>query len=342
MLWGGVDSNNTNLESKANTNNEIPFCFHILTDKLSQNMLDKIKALEVALNEFYPSSFKIYTLCDSVFQGLPKLNDDYLTYFRIKMASVLPKDIKICLYLDIDMLCVSDIREIFNIDLDKKICGVVRDCYYSKNINNVDSKKPGFKINTDSYFNSGFMLIDLEKWRNFEVEKKCFDFLANYIPVFHDQDALNAILSEHIKILGLEYNFAVGILESNYITTKHFKNGDVTNPMIYTYDEFLEAKDKIKILHYLTRNKPWIINQDCIYAMKPPYKYKWWSLAFKTPIFGDELRDEYIKYNEESIYNLTKQLADISVTARRVGKIIQPSILIIKKLRKLKHRIINK
>ena len=57
------------------------------------------------LNKIYPCKFSIYMLLDSDFKELPKLNGNYLTYFRIKMASYLQQDIKTYLYLDVDMLC---------------------------------------------------------------------------------------------------------------------------------------------------------------------------------------------------------------------------------------------
>ncbi|XAK47169.1 glycosyltransferase [Campylobacter coli] len=36
-----------------------------------------------------------------------------LPYYRLKLGSVLEKQIDKCIYLDSDMLCLCDIREIF-------------------------------------------------------------------------------------------------------------------------------------------------------------------------------------------------------------------------------------
>lgn len=50
---------------------------------------------------------------------------------------------------------------------------------------------------TAKYFNSGIMIIDVEEWRRNSISEKVISFINNNSKdmfVFHDQDALNAIL----------------------------------------------------------------------------------------------------------------------------------------------------
>lgn len=117
----------TNLRKNENQEG---YHFHILTDGLTFQTQEKIKQFQAQLAEIYPCNIDVYFLGDEDFEGLPKLNGNYLTYFRLKIANVLPQEIQKCLYLDVDMLCLSDIREIFSIDLGGKICAAVKDADY--------------------------------------------------------------------------------------------------------------------------------------------------------------------------------------------------------------------
>lgn len=282
------------------------FVFHILTDGLKHETEQKLQALETKLNEIYPCELHIYTLSDSVFQGLPKLNDNYLTYFRLKMATYLPKEIKTCLYLDVDMLCVSDIREIFYKDLQGKICGVVLDAHYlpSRIMPSINGGN-GFSLNIDTYFNAGLILIDLEKYRNHNIEQKCFEWLKCYTPIWHDQDTLNAVLSDSVCILPLEWNFMTGHLENK--PKSDFKGESKEFGLNYTYQEYIKAKNNVKILHYLTATKPW-------HTQRCAYRSEWWKQAFNTPIFDKELQTLYIQEQETTFYNLKNRLLSLLKT----------------------------
>ncbi|MFC3868202.1 glycosyltransferase family 8 protein [Helicobacter equorum] len=315
-----------NIFSYESQNSQIqnnPFAFHILTDGLKHETEQKLQALEIELNRLYPCKFHIYTLSDSIFQGLPKLNNNYLTYFRIKMVSCLPKEIKTCLYLDVDMLCMADIREIFYKDLGDKICGAALDADYwsSRIMPSINGDNNGFALNIDTYFNAGFMLINLEQYRIHNIEQKCFEWLKQYVPIFHDQDTLNAVLSEHICILPFEWNFMIGHVENR--DKSAFKGESQESSLAYTYQEYMEAKNTIKILHYLTPIKPWHtlrMNEDGS-IVSCAYRNQWWIEACNTPIFGKELQILYIQRQESAIFNLS-----ILLTKKRPLKRLKQSL----------------
>ena len=81
------------------------------------------------------------------------------------------KNIKKAIYLDSDVIVKSDIIQLYNENLDGKIVGIVDDNYDSvryfdhrERENNVFFKE--FNIPKEHvYFNSGMLLIDMEKWR---------------------------------------------------------------------------------------------------------------------------------------------------------------------------------
>ena len=333
-----LSKDNTSLYKSQNSqiqNN--PFAFHILTNGLKHETEQKLQALELELNKIYPCKFHVYTLSDSIFQGLPKLNNNYLTYFRIKMASCLPKEIQKCLYLDVDMLCMADIREIFYKDLQGKICGVVLDTHYlpSRIMPSVNGgENNGFSLNIDTYFNAGLMLIDLEQYRKHNIEQKCFEWLKQYIPIWHDQDTLNAVLSKHVCILPLEWSFMLGHLENR--DKSAFRGESENFSLTYTYKEYMEAKSNVKILHYLTAIKPWnlLSVKDNGEIMRCSYRNEWWIEACNTPIFDKELQILYMQIQENTIFSLSKclQYQIASLENLRQKRLLQPLKQFIKKI----------
>ena len=253
------------------------------------------------------------------------------------MASCLPKEIQKCLYLDVDMLCVADIREIFYKDLQGKICGVVLDTHYlpsriMPSINNDENN--GFSLNIDTYFNAGFMLIDLEQYRIYNIEQKCFEWLKQYIPIWHDQDTLNAVLSKHVCILPLEWNFMLGHLENR--DKSAFRGESENFSLTYTYKEYMEAKSNVKILHYLTAIKPWnlLSVKDNGEIMRCSYRNEWWIEACNTPIFDKELQILYMQIQENTIFSLSKclQYQIANLENLRQKRVLQPLKQFIKKI----------
>ena len=347
-LWGGggeasitdnhIESNPSNLsihinETSHHTNkqapktNQTPFCFHILTDGISQDTKEKLKDFERELNKTYPCQFRIYTLLDSDFQGLPKLNGNYLAYFRLKMASHLPQEITTCLYLDVDMLCVSDIRGIFDIDLGYKVCAVVLDVPYCP-IRAMPSRYGGnnYILNPSTYFNSGFMLVNLTQWRKENVEQKCLEWLSEYTPQLFDQDALNAVLSDKIHILPLEWNFLAVYFSNNSL--KDFKGESDMYKIIYTHKEYIKAQDNLKILHYSGVAKPWELSYgDLVITTNNPYYNKWWEIALNTPIFYRQIHGQGIftrlQKQEQMIAQLTEKVYYLRKPHKRIFRTIK-------------------
>ena len=312
------------------------YCFHILTDGMSEEMARKLEALEAELGKEWACRFCVHVCEDSDFWGLPKLNGNYLTYLRLKLARYLPQEVERCLYMDADMLCMGDLREIFGMDMEGKICAAVRDAHYQdarimpvradKNSSEASKRasgeanknarvganhgkklveqagrvasqeqgrdSAGFSLNLEFYFNAGLMLIDVAAWRREGVEQKCFEFLSHYVPQWHDQDTLNAVLASRVKLLPLEWNYMIGHLEK----PKRIFWGWRGQPnLAYNKQQYLQAKGRAKVLHYICARKPWHENVSEVEEWnhgREVWRYlkQWWGVALDTPIFGEELR----------------------------------------------------
>ena len=130
-------------------------------------------------------------------------NQNLTSYSRLFVASLLPKDIDKIIYLDCDMLILDSFKELWMTNIEEYPCGAVLDVtddFYKINL--------GFKLE-DEYINAGFLLINLKKWRQDNVEEKFIQFMVENQNKFyqHDQGVLNEVFKNQFLILDPKYNF---------------------------------------------------------------------------------------------------------------------------------------
>ncbi len=312
-----------------------PYIFHIFTDGITEATRNKLAEFEVKLNEIYPCKFTIYTLSDNDFRDFPHLRNSFLSYFCLKLGTVLPSNVDRCLLLGADTICFSDIRELFSIDLKHNVCAApLNGLYMDQDFLTMHSKDPmkqGIKLNVSNYYNDNSMLIDLQKWRKQDIESKCMEFLRNYIPKFNEQDAINVALIGKIMEIPLKWNFLVVFYEIAESGEKCFMD-EVSDNILYTRKQYMEAKQDIKILHFAGEYKPWKIIDKCPLI----YKNCWWNMAFNTPIFNYDLKMEYMNNVDNSLKHLFLRIDEMQKQIRLLRRPHKMIIMLIKKILKLK------
>lgn len=286
LMFNIIKTTNSNITSKnfnddggeAKRIRNESYIFHILSDYVSPENRDKLQKLSLELNSIYPCEIKIHILNDEDFKHLPKLGKSRAAYLRIKIASAL-KDVNLALYLDTDILILGDLREIFGFNLQGKILAACEDgtseIFKSKNGNDISFVDKFF-------FNSGVMLIDLEKYRKKNIEAKCLEISKNYTSIkFHDQYILNIALLDECQNLPRKFNFRTGFFTQN-------------------------SPEEILIFHFAPKN-PWLkgfkkLRYTLIFYLgffdfskrgKSRYKisklmHSWLKIAKQTPIFCKE------------------------------------------------------
>lgn len=273
-----------------NQNNaEEKYCFHIITDFLSEATIHKLSLLEKELTAIFPCSIEIHYAQDEVFEAYPRWRGNYMTYYRLLYPQILPEEVKYFLYLDGDILAVSDIRELFAENLDSYTVGaVVQYRVTTKKLqkNILAPKEKGEKTYSffrhKYYFCAGVMLIDIEKWKDEKVEEKFFEFLKKYQVRYPDQDALNYAFKDNFKVLDFKYDM--------YMTGVDKKIVHDAEKQLRKYGVVLNAYDEPCILHYM--QKPWK-SSDLSFSGSVVFHNEhiplWWEYAEKTPVFGSEL-----------------------------------------------------
>ncbi|MBN1647409.1 MAG: glycosyltransferase family 8 protein [Spirochaetales bacterium] len=165
------------------------------------------------------------------------------------------------LYLDSDMLVVNNISGIWDIDMKGYRIAAVPDLKLSKNSDNRGILFSG----SDRYFNSGLLLFNLGEIEKTTLLKDlaevyaCRDRKYNFV----DQDQLNVLYGDSVKYLPVEYNlfarFPNAGKEGSIDITELFSNTDAVSQMgnDVSPDEVQHAVKNPKIVHFVTRRKPW-------------------------------------------------------------------------------------
>lgn len=274
--------------------------------------------MQTLLTQKYPCQISIHTFDDSIFHGTAKWGQEkpnYLANFRLFLGRVLPKNTEKCLYLDTDMLVLSDVRELFEIDLGENILGanlglvdydelrlgwVKRQLMYSLcHHKSFDFSK------VEYYFCSGLLLVNVPKWHEYDIEAKCIEFIKTYNPDCPDQDALNACIDNKLYILPVEY--ALAMFQAAQ---------ELNNKNSHFTDEIHNALKNAKIVHFNGKAHPWLSQYRYLHThylpLDYPYTQKWWELALSTPEFSKDLQMIYDELNSPQIMfsSYIKALAD--------------------------------
>ena len=180
--------------------------------------------------------------------GMRKNSHSYLKMF---FAKLLPDVTGRLIYIDCDTAVDGDISGLEHIDMCDKTIGMVMDSLV------VESKKSVGLNKEDRYYNSGVILIDIDKWRERDCSKRIMEHIKNvrtYGTV--DQDVLNIELKDEIVTLPIKYNLQpVHLVYSYKLYAKVFKHCEE----YYTKSEIEEAVDSPAIIHYLRYigESPW-------------------------------------------------------------------------------------
>lgn len=218
---------------------------HVMHIELDEQDIKNVES------DFSKLKFNWYDLGNYDFSGFYiNAHINYETYFRIIAPNVINAD-KV-LYLDSDLIVRKDIKDLYHTDLD---CYAVAAVYDFK----AQDRKKDLSIPKEyEYFNAGVLLMNLNYWR----EKDLTNLLIEFILVkkeklkYWDQDALNAILYDQVKLVNNEWNVQSASFESNTVQS--------------------EVLADPAIVHFTGASKPWHIS--CTNKFKNDY-FKYLALT---------------------------------------------------------------
>lgn len=175
-------------------------------------------------------------------------------YARLFVSSDLSLDLNRVLYLDCDIIIKRSIRELWNLDLNGKTIAALMDAFSKYYRQNIDLEE------NDIMFNSGVMLIDLEKWRMQKIEEKLLKFIAQKNGRIQqgDQGALNAVLSHDTYCFEPRFNSITIFYDFTYRDMLVYRRPPMTyteGQRFYTEAQIKEAVENPTIIHFTTSFK---------------------------------------------------------------------------------------
>jgi lipopolysaccharide biosynthesis glycosyltransferase len=188
--------------------------------------------------------------------------DRYLTlsaYMRLFLTEFLDPSVEKVLYLDCDLIVSGDIGELWRTDLAGAFLAAVPEPY-------MVTSHWGFGPE-DTYFNSGVLLIDVARWRAADVLPAFLQFAQEHASELncHDQDVLNHVFRDKVRILDYRWNF-----QSRFADFP---------PEVFemSASAFREVRRLPSIVHFTTQYKPWF------YRYEPHYKTLYNQALALTP-----------------------------------------------------------
>ncbi|MBZ7967889.1 glycosyltransferase family 8 protein [Campylobacter sp. RM9756] len=303
------------------------YCFHIFTERENQDTFNLQKLVD-KLSTFYPCKILIYPINNQEFDNFsyPFWCQNPAMFYKLKAPELL-KDLDKCLFLGVDLMCVSDIRELFALNLKDNLIAAALDCYNfdgfirqakSKNQNSNDLLFSDAKY----YINNEVMLINLDQWRKEEISKKCQYYLENYhLEGFVDVFPL--VCAPKIQIISNKYNLILGVFTRHLLGLENTFSDESNTPVWnFSKQELEQIMQDIRIVHFCHYvYKPWLspYNDHYVYngmsldvnacPIYYPYYQEWWELALSTPFFKKDF--EILKKNiqEKSLDNYAISLS---------------------------------
>ncbi len=197
------------------------------------------------------------------------------TYYRFLIQEVLPFYDKV-LYLDSDIIIPGDISKLYNIDLQGKMLGAIRDIDFLGNLNVKHGKRMNYaktvlKMKDPyAYFQAGVLILNTKAMRERYSIKQWLTYASNPTFIYNDQDVLNAHCEGNVMYLPWEWNVV------------HDCGGRVGNLFTQApndvYDAYMKSRNNPQIIHYAGFQKPWT-DPDCDFASI------YWRYARETPFY---------------------------------------------------------
>ena len=160
------------------------------------------------------------------------------------------------LYLDSDVLVLSELAPLLDVDLKgRSVAAVIN--YPPIEVMRVAIRRSnrGAADPDAPYFNAAVMLIDTERWMRLSIGRDSRLFLNRYPATrLLDQDALNMVLVNDWQALDRAWNAPAGQLDAMPMFAGL---AQMNRSLVAAVREWEEAQQKPKILHFTGKPKPW-------------------------------------------------------------------------------------
>ena len=222
-----------------------PLYFHLACDGIEAADRQKLEAL---VHKHKNVRVDVYDLCRQLdalkpisSKVPPRLNRSML--LRILLPSLVPQQIRRLVYLDVDVICINRLDELFRLALQGQAIAAVRDTKSAENA-------AALGLTGSKYFFSGVLVIDVPVWHSLQLTERVAAYYQQNSEklLLAEQDALNVVINGEFVELEERFNHLI----------------EVNNPLMAGYN------DTDVILHCVNETKAW--TQGCL---KPICELYW-------------------------------------------------------------------
>ncbi len=224
-------------------------CIHAIATGIDDSILDRIKK---HIHQF-GNEIQYYSISDSRLNDFVTMNTwTSAVYYRLYFSSLVQDKVERLIYLDTDTVVLKSLMELNSVSLGGFPVAAVWDNYVRT--------QPLIGIEKEGeYFNSGVLVIDVNRWRDEKISENAIRYLLDYPEriKFVDQCALNAVLKGKWQKLENKFN------------------------LLYSYvPESLSKKELSlfltdKVIVHFTLQRPW--HMLCKSRLRYFY-YKYWKM----------------------------------------------------------------
>ena len=216
-----------------------------------------------------------------------RLRDYYTSaiYYRLFIVGMFPNLDK-ALYLDCDIVALSDVAELYNTELGSAYVGAVADQVVGAEPIFKDYTKRALGVDGEKYFNSGVITLNLKQLRKINFYEKFYAMLKSYdFRVAPDQDCLNVLCKGRVRYFS-----------------------EVWNRMPQAVAEQSGAPEP-KLIHYNLSKKPW-------HYTDVPYQDHFWKYAKQSAFYKEILHhlNSFTKDKAEKDMQAGKALLQLAKT----------------------------
>jgi lipopolysaccharide biosynthesis glycosyltransferase len=173
----------------------------VICDDLSGEHLSRLKTLAETFN----TSIRIIRVRDERIEGLGGVGHiTSASYYRLLIPGLLPDDCGRVLYLDCDLVVDGTLDSLWSTELGDRAVGACPDPVVQ-----FLRRAANGTVEGAAYFNSGVLLLDLERWRRTGIAERALDHAQSAAGKlrYADQDALNAVVRGEFQPLEARWNF---------------------------------------------------------------------------------------------------------------------------------------
>lgn len=167
------------------------------------------------------------------YKGLLGLYGNLIVYYRLTVPQLIKEDKFI--YLDSDLLIMTDIAELFDFPLGTKLLGARSGSTINSSNDSSIFKKLDLSLES-MYFNAGVLLINTKEWKKEQYSDKGLELARKHNGelLYYDQTILNILFHNNYEPVPEKFNFSA-------------------TPA----SEYDEKSLQDKIIHFIYSPKPW-------------------------------------------------------------------------------------